>query len=135
MKKNLLTPWLYIVLVTAFLLACGKPAEQNDAALPANILSEEAFSRLLVDFALAESAINVNVYNIPVSRMDTIYAFNPLNDNHVRKAQYDSTLAFYAAHPELYKKVYEAALAALSQMQGRRDSLSAKTVSKDSVLK
>lgn len=125
LKLNLL------VLLTLLLGSCGNPPESDtDVEIPAGILGEEQFSKVLADFALAEGAVNINVKNIQIQRFDTAYAFDPLKDNQVRKGQYDSTLLFYANHPKLYKKVYESALALLSEMQTRRDSIKADSVSR-----
>lgn len=88
----------------------------------ANILSEEEFTDLLVKFALAESASGMNVLSVPQYRMDTVYAFNPLAEQKVRKTQYDSTLAFYVRHPDAYKRVYESVLTRITEMQTRKDS-------------
>jgi len=123
-----MTPFLkYSLFLTAgicLLYRCGSgPENDADVSLPENILSEERFAKLLADFALAEGATNLNVKNVPIQRFDTVYAFDPLRENNVRPSQYDSTLAFYTRHATLYKKVYESALALLSEMQTRRDSI------------
>lgn len=111
-----------LIATTCLVFACtndqSKPVE-----IPATVLSSEKLEQVLVDFALAESASNMNVKNVAIQRLDTVYAFNPLKENNVRKSQYDSTLSFYSKHPELYKKIYENVLARLTGMQTRRDSL------------
>lgn len=110
------------MLFALLLVACSQQSAPVPER-PANLLPQERFEQLLVDFALAESAANMNIKNVPNYRMDTVYAFDPLKDNGVRPSQYDSTLAYYAHHPDLYKKVYENVLAQLSELQVRRDSL------------
>ena len=72
----------------------------------------------------------MNIKNVPVNKLDTTYAFDPLEENNVRKSLYDSTIQFYAQHPELYKKIYENVLTLLSEMQARRDSLSIDSIAK-----
>lgn len=104
--------------------ACHHPNE-TDERPPVNILPAATFERVLADFALAESAANMNIKNVPNQQLDTVYAFDPLADHGVRRSQYDSTLLYYSMHPEEYKKVYENVLALLSEMQTRRDSLAA----------
>lgn len=115
-----------LCLATAALAyACSpKPVDAPDSRIPANVLSEKEFAKVLTDFALAESAANLNVKNVPNQRLDTVYAFDPLKDNHLSKARYDSTVLFYAAHTDLYKKVYENVLTNLSNLQTQRDSIS-----------
>lgn len=111
------------ILLLAFvtlLAACHKEKEVN---IPDGILDKPQFAKLLADLALAESAANMNIKNVAVYRIDSTYAFNPLKENNVSQAQYDSTIAFYSAHTELYKEVYEEALNLLNELQTRRDSL------------
>jgi len=111
------------------LLAC---TENYNAPpeIPNTILPAATFEKILADFALAESASNMNIKNVPVNKLDTTYAFDPLEENNVRKSLYDSTIQFYAQHPELYKKIYENVLTLLSEMQARRDSLSMDSIAK-----
>ncbi len=103
------------------MISCAKSDEEE--SIPANILNEEKFTKLIVDFALAESVSNINVKSLPADKMDSLYNFDPLVDNNVSKSQYDSTITFYSKHPELYKKVYENVLAELSKMQVKKDSI------------
>lgn len=120
---------ILIIAAAYFLSACGN--DQNaPVEIPATVLPSEKFEQVLVDFALAESASNLNVKNVAVQQLDSVYAFDPLKENNVRKSQYDSTLAFYSKHPELYKTIYENALARLSEMQSLRGNFR-----KDSVVK
>jgi hypothetical protein len=102
------------------LLSCSKK-EAEEVKVPDSVLSEEVFTKVLRDFALAESAANINVKNVPYQKIDSAYAFDPLKENKVTQAQYDSTISFYVRHPDLYKKVYEDVLAALSDLQTKRN--------------
>ena len=104
-----------------FLLACGQGGEDKNTR-PDNILNEETFAKVLLDFALAESASNINVKNVPSERLDSTYAFDPLVENNVTRAQYDSAIVFYSKHPGLYKKIYEDVLTSLSKMQVKKDT-------------
>ena len=121
---------IFLIAITHlfFAFSCGsKKAEE--VSLPPNVLNQEQFTKLLTDFALAESAANMNVKNVPMNKFDSVYAFNPLIENSIRKSQYDSTVGFYVQHPELYKKVYENVLANLTRLQTERSA------KKDSVVK
>ncbi|MBL7912663.1 MAG: DUF4296 domain-containing protein [Bacteroidia bacterium] len=123
-KKIILLP-----LTLFFVFACGQ-SEEDKNTIPDNILNEETFTKVLLDFALAESASNINVKNVPSERLDSTYAFDPLVENKVTRAQYDSAIVFYSKHPGLYKKVYENVLTSLSKMQVKKD-----TAKVDQVLK
>lgn len=88
--------------------------------MPEYVLDKDKFSDLIVDFTLAESASGINVLNIQGKKMDTVYAFNPLIDNNITRAQFDTTLHFYSHHPKLFREVYELSLEKLSRMQASR---------------
>lgn len=119
-----------LLFLAALLFSCGNPPDETNIEIPPGILGEEQLAKVLADFALAEGAVNINVKNVQIQRFDTVYAFDPLKENKVRKEQYDSSLTFYTRHPKLYKKIYESSLALLSEMQTRRDSIRADSVSR-----
>lgn len=127
-KMSLLKSILLINL-TIGLLACGKNAEK-EVEIPAGILSKEQFTKVLSDFALAESAANMNLKNVMIQKTDSVYAFDPLIENGIRKSQYDSTVLFYTANPELFKKVYEMVLERLSELQAKKNGTMADSLSK-----
>jgi len=110
------------VICISFIFSCSSPQEEN-VSVPDKILSEEVFTKLIVDFALAESTSNINIKNVSSEKNDSAYAFNPLKENNVSRVDYDSALAFYSKHPTLYKKVYENVLVILSKMQIRNDTI------------
>lgn len=117
-----------LLFVALIMGACG-PKEEEAVNIPEGILNHEQLTKVLTDFALAESAANMNIKNVPNTKFDSAYAFNPLFENNIRKSQYDSTIKFYVQHPALYKKVYENVLANLTQLQTKRNA------GKDSVVK
>jgi hypothetical protein len=127
MKKNLKSI-LMAMIISLLLASCAR--EKKKAPLPPDILTEEQFATVLSDFALAESASNLNIQKAALHQMDSVYAFDPLLENGVRKSQYDSSLKFYIAHPERYREVYEIALVKLSEMESARA-----TAKKDSTVK
>lgn len=115
--------------LTLALVSCGKNAEK-EVEIPTGILSKEQFTKVLTDFALAESAANMNIKNVMIQKTDSVYAFDPLIENGIRKSQYDSTVLFYTANPELFKKVYENVLERLSELQAKKNGLKVDSTSK-----
>ncbi len=108
-------------LVMCFLWSsCGKKVSSN-IEVPPNILNEEQFAKVLMDFSLAESASNTNIKNVPFQKTDTVYAFDPLKENGVRKGQYDSTIFFYSQNSASYKKIYENVLEKIIEFQTERN--------------
>lgn len=103
------------MLVAAVLFSC-KPKEE-DTRPPANILTEEQLTIVLVDAYLAEGASGINVKNVTGEKFDSVYSFNPAKDNNIDKAIFDSSIAFYSKHPETLNRIYENVLERLSKKQ------------------
>jgi len=95
-----------------------------------NILNKELFSKVLVELALAESAANLNIKGVSVQKIDSVYAFDPLYENKVRKSQYDSTLIYYAHHPKEYKIIYENVLVVLSKLEAKHSLVKTNAIKK-----
>jgi len=95
-----------------------------------NILNKELFSKILVELALAESAANLNIKGVSVQKIDSVYAFDPLYENKVRKSQYDSTLIYYAHHPKEYKIIYENVLVVLSKLEAKHSLVKTNAIKK-----
>lgn len=129
MKKISFLKTLPFFLTVLLIFACGKN-EEKTVEMPPGIMTEDTFAKVLTDFALAESAANLNVKNVVGQKIDSTYAFDPLKENRISQGKYDSTVAFYVSQPQLYKKVYENVLVRLSELQANRNS-----TPKDSVLK
>ena len=106
--------------------ACGRDAGSR----PGYVLSEERFIDLLVDMTLAESATAINIVNVPGNRIDSVYAFDPLEEHKVSRAVYDSTLRYYAGRPEEYKAVYSEVLTRLSALESARQGVKADSVAR-----
>lgn len=116
----------FILSAAIIVLACEK--KEEEVKIPSYVLSKEDYAKLMVDFTLAEAAGNANVKNLSGAKFDSAYHFNPLKENKITEAQYDSSLSFYSKHPAMYKEVCEMALNTLNDMKTARaakDSLSA----------
>ena len=121
--------FLFTFSLSLLFFSCGKETVK-EAVIPEGILSEELFCKVLTDFALAESAANLNIKGVSPLKTDSVYAFDPLLENNVRKSQYDSTIQFYTKEPELYKKVYEKVLVRLSELSADRSKINSDSLSK-----
>lgn len=113
MHTNLIK--LFIVSVLLF-CACKASIEDNET-VPETVLSEEQLIKVLSDAYLAEGASSINVKNVIGQQFDSTYLFNPLKDNNIDKALFDSSMAYYTRHPKKLKIIYEKILAKLSVVQ------------------
>jgi len=125
-NKSCLKSFISLLLITVLFFSCN--SEDAELKIPDNILNREQYAKVLLDMTLAESAANLNVKNLRIEKMDSAYAFDPLKENNITKTQYDSSVAFYSRHPEVYKEVYDNVLERLSEMEAQR-------VAKDSLKK
>lgn len=107
---------LFKILVLT-LLAGGCKNDNETLEVPPYVLQRDSFVQIMADFAIAESAANMNIGNQPVFRLDTAYAFNPVFEYGISRARLDSTMAFYARHPEQYERVYQSVLDTLNSMK------------------
>lgn len=110
----------YKGLLLMSLLLGGVSCKEDENIIPPHVLDREKFSDVIVDFTLAESAAGINVLNVPGQKVDTVYSFNPLLDNNITKAQFDTSLYFYSHHPKIFREVYEITLEKLNRMQASR---------------
>lgn len=115
MHTNLIK--LFIVSVL-FFSSC-KPTSEEDEVVPATVLSEDQLVKVLTDAYLAEGASGINVKNVPGEKFDSAYVFNPISDNHIDKAVFDSSMAYYTRHPKKLKLIYDKILDRLSVIQAK----------------
>jgi hypothetical protein len=121
-----------LLFITAFFLllsSCGKRGAE-DPTIPPGILSQGKLAEVLADFALAECSANMNITNVPIQKIDSVYAFDPLKEHSIRVSQYDSSIFFYSGHPELYKQVYDSVLVLLSEYKALRNASKVPSISK-----
>lgn len=107
---------LFFVLV---FISCS--GEKEERPIPSYVMEEEAFTQLLTDMALAESAANLNVKNLSGSKFDSAYAFDPVKERKIERKIYDSSMAFYSRDPEKLKEIYEEILVRLSDLKIKRE--------------
>lgn len=113
MHTNLIK--LFIVSVLFF--ASCKPVPEEEEPVPESLLSEDLLVKVLSDAYLAEGASGINVKNVTGEKFDSVYVFNPINDNRIDRAQFDSTMAYYTRHPKKLKIIYDKILDRLSVIQ------------------
>ncbi|MCU0359355.1 MAG: DUF4296 domain-containing protein [Bacteroidia bacterium] len=106
--------FLFFAGLFIFTFCKEKSANKNK---PPNLIAEEAFVNVLVDFSICESASSINIKQVSNLKFDSVYAFNPLAEHKIRKGQYDSTLSYYAGHIDEYKAIYEAVLERIAAKQ------------------
>lgn len=110
------TNLIKLFIVSCLLFSC-KPSSEEDEPIPSNILSEDQMIIILTDAYLAEGASGINVKAVTGEKFDSAYVFNPLKDNNIEKAQFDSSLVYYTKHPKKLKIIYDKVLDRLSVIQ------------------
>ncbi len=105
-----------LFIVSALLFSC-KPRHEENEVVPETILTEEQLVNVLTDAYLAEGASGINIKSVTGEKFDSTYLFNPLEDNHIEKAKFDSSMAYYTRHPKKLKIIYDKVLDKLSVAQ------------------
>lgn len=124
---------IYYLLFLFFLFSC-KPDKEEDETVPSNIINDSLFTKVLTDFYLCEGAMGINIKNAPDIKHDSIYRFNPLKENHITRAMFDSSLFYYTSHPKKLKLIQERVLENLSQMFSEGKIVTTGIIKKDSIL-
>jgi len=112
------TNLIKLFIVSFLLFSCTPPKEENEV-VPDSILSEEQLVILLTDAYLAEGASGINVKSVTGEKFDSTYIFNPLKDNHIDRAKFDSSMVYYTKHPKKLKLIHDKVLDKLSAAQAK----------------
>ncbi len=112
------TNLIKLFIVSILLFSC-KPPKEEDEVVPETIMNEEQLVNVLTDAYLAEGASGINVKNVTGEKFDSTYIFNPLKDNNVEKAKFDSSMVYYSKHPKKLKIIYNKVLDKLSAAQAK----------------
>jgi hypothetical protein len=107
--------FLIFLLISAWIFtSCKKP----EVKIPEGVLKKEQMVPILADVHVAQasavmnSASDTTRYSLP-KMMKYI-----LEIHHTSPAQYDSSIAFYAKHPEIMSQIYDSVITELSKKQG-----------------
>lgn len=112
------TNLIKLFIVSCLLFSC-KPVNEEEETIPSTVLSEEQLINVLTDAYLAEGASGINVKSVNGEKFDSAYVFNPLKDNNIDKAQFDSSMVYYTKHPKKLKIIYDKVLDKLSIIQAK----------------
>jgi hypothetical protein len=111
------TNLIKLVIVSVLFFSSCKPADEENESVPETVLSEDQLVNVLTDAYLAEGASGINIKNVTGEKFDSAYVFNPLKDNNIDKAVFDSSMAYYTKHPKKLKIIYDKVLEKLSVIQ------------------
>ncbi len=98
---------LLLILFVGLFASC----KQDSFHVPNGILKPDSLAAIQADFYIVEAA-----YNLTFVKPDSLlpqyedYYKAVMEQHHTQKSQIDSSIKFYAKHPEEYKKVYAKSL-------------------------
>lgn len=104
-----------VILLLMFIFSCGSGGRTNQNNENSYVMEPEVFVKVLKDYALVEGAINVNVLNVNDQTFDSLYHFDVMKKYGLTKANYDSTVMYYSARPDEFKKILEQVLEQLNK--------------------
>jgi hypothetical protein len=101
-----------------FLLFSCTAIEDQEAAIPADVLPKEQMARVMTDIHLLEASLSVGTYAKDNVMMQNIKpSTDILKKNGITKETYDLSFDFYSRNPNLLTEVYQLVLNDLSKMQ------------------
>ncbi len=93
--------------------SCGR----KETEIPKGVLTKQELVVVLTDIHLAQAVVGMNRFNDSIRYDLNEYANSIFKVHHITKAQYDSSLSFYTAHPDLLDEVYQEVINELSKKQ------------------
>lgn len=102
----------------AMLFACSK----SEVKIPTNVLPQKKMHEVLVDVHIAQAASSMNALNDTVSYSLADYMPALLRLHKISRAQFDTSMNFYAANPELLDNIYKEVIDELNKKQGEEDA-------------
>lgn len=103
----------YLLISLLFLCSCGSGGDN----IPANILPKDKMVRVLTGIHIKEAEQQQLVLDQSALASDT-FSFNEVfKKENITRAQYDSSMMFYTAHPQLLDQVYDEVINELNNMK------------------
>ncbi len=121
---------LYLCILFSFLFfSCGEAYHRG-------ILEEKKMVDVMVDVHLVEGMSEQNLLNQNNHSTSNVYYNNILLKHKITLAELDSSIAWYARHPKIYKRVYDSVVSRLEKQKSlidkgyylKRDTLNANKV-------
>ncbi|MFC6999792.1 DUF4296 domain-containing protein [Rufibacter roseus] len=110
MRKHLCLLFMPVVL-----LACGPKDDK-----PADVVSEDAMTSLMLDIHLTEAIVNRTYHHVDTSRMVYQKAHKDLLKKHgLTDSSFKYSYDYYVQHPDIMDKIYERILDSLSLKEAK----------------
>jgi len=105
---------LFVFVLGVLVLGC------NPDRLPKDFPKEDKFAQILADVHFAEATISqIRVQDRGVDSIVNKYYHHALAKHNLTQAKFDTIVNWYLAHPEKYQKVYDEAIALLSEREAK----------------
>lgn len=95
-----------------FFISCGGKESIPDSVLPIDKMVKVQVGIHLLEAEQGQRTIDQNVMGVDTFSFETIFV-----KEKITKAQYDSSMIFYTAHPKLLDEVYDNVINELNKMQ------------------
>ena len=111
---------IYAAALLVFLAACRKPA----TIIPDGVLKPADMVSVLADIHSVQAAASLHAATDTSFVSFADYAPAVFHNHGITAQAYDSSLVFYAQHPELLDSIYKEVIDELSQRQGAEEGRS-----------
>lgn len=108
----MITNFRSLLVLPLFFISCGGGDE-----IPPGILQKEKIVKVLTSIHLAEAEQQRKVNEQTATSADTFSFSEIFKQESITKQQYDSSMKFYSAHPQILDQMYDEVINELNKMQ------------------
>ncbi len=105
-------------LLPVYMFSCTTNSDATREVIPQNVIDSTTFAKVLADMHIMDGGAKFQAF--PDNRIATNkYSQNlgVLKKYYIDKAEFDSTMMYYSAHPDKFERVYNKVLEILSEEQ------------------
>jgi hypothetical protein len=102
----------YLAILAFFFTSCG-----SSETLPEGVLSKEKMIKVLTAVHIAEAEQQQRVLDQLASPSDTFSFQDVFKKQQINRAEYENSMKFYSANPELLDQIYDEVINELSRKQ------------------
>ncbi len=112
---------IWLIIAAVALVSCG--SEEPKETKPGEILEGEKITELLVDLQQIEGANNLKYFQGDTGQTNYALLYETMFEKHgTTKAKFDSSMAWYAVHPEEMEVIYDNVIEELMKLEAEETS-------------
>lgn len=121
--------WKAVLFVLLFFTSC----KNDEVKIPNDVFSKEKMTNLLVEIHLSDAiAADERIKDVKLlNEIKKAYFTSVLEKNNIKEEDFESSLAFYQDHPNVFFEIYENVMIVLSEQEADLNGEKTKETSKN----